>query len=450
MVAAIPVGIRPASVVFAHGALWVANLDDDTVSADRPARRGGSPRRSRPAPRRLALAGDAAMRSGRSERDGVVLRIDPDFNEVVARIPTVKVGSPPGGRLHGRRSRGDGRRRCGRVSGGHLLRSPALPHRSGDEAGHRPFVATGNGPTAIAVGFGDLWVTRQLREHGHASRPGGRGRGDDSCRPRSRARSPSARMPSGSPTASTTRSSGSTPRRTRSSTRSRSAALRAASPSGRAPCGSRTGMTAPSRGSIRRRTRSSRRSRSGKQPAGIAVAAGSVWVTNQAGARPSAPGRERRHRPVQRRRGLRDRSRTLPRSPDQLRDLREATQLPGRARSCRHAPRTRGRRVAAPRSADGRTYTFTIRSGLRLLAAASRTCDGARRSSMRSSGACIPRWAWPARSCTTSPGRPPTRRARPRTSPASSRTATGSRSRSSSRRRLPRPDGDARSSAPCR
>ena len=91
VLAAIPVGARPASIVSARGHLWVANLDEDTVSRVDP--KAGRVVRTIPtgtAPDGLAEGHDAVWAIG---GDGVILRIDPIFNKVVARIPTVEAGT---------------------------------------------------------------------------------------------------------------------------------------------------------------------------------------------------------------------------------------------------------------------------------------------------------------------------------------------------------------------
>ena len=89
--------------------------------------------------------------------DGVVLRIDPEVNEVVARIPTVKVGSLPGGSAAGV-SVAATSTAVWAVSGGHFS-VPQVFRIDPATNLARPFVATGNAPTAVAVGFGDLWVS---------------------------------------------------------------------------------------------------------------------------------------------------------------------------------------------------------------------------------------------------------------------------------------------------
>ncbi|MBA3428318.1 MAG: winged helix-turn-helix domain-containing protein [Actinobacteria bacterium] len=155
VVAEIPVGARPTSVVFAEGSLWVANLDDETVSRiDPKARRVVRNIPTGSAPIGLAGGGEAVWAIG--ER-GVVLRIDPAFNEVVGRIPTVKAGTIAGG-VRNAGAVAATRDGVWAISGG-AGSTPTLFRV--DPAARRaaPVVVTGIGPTAIAVGFGDVWVT---------------------------------------------------------------------------------------------------------------------------------------------------------------------------------------------------------------------------------------------------------------------------------------------------
>ena len=155
VVAAVPVGIRPASVLFAHGALWVANLDDDTVlRIDPTTKRVIKTIATGTAPGGLVGTRDAVWAIG---ADGVVLRIDPEVNDVVARIPTVEAGSLLGGSVAGA-SVAATRTAVWAVSGGHFS-VPQVFRINPATNQARPFVATGNAPTAVAVGFGDLWVT---------------------------------------------------------------------------------------------------------------------------------------------------------------------------------------------------------------------------------------------------------------------------------------------------
>ena len=155
VVAEIPVGTRPESVTFARGHLWVANLDDDTVSRVDP--KAGRVVRTIPtgtAPKALAEGHDAVWAIG---GDGVILRIDPVFNKVVARIPTVKAGTllkvaPVTG---GVAATADA---VWAIAGGYLS-TPRLFRLDSGTGQAEPVIATGSSPTSIAEGLGDLWVT---------------------------------------------------------------------------------------------------------------------------------------------------------------------------------------------------------------------------------------------------------------------------------------------------
>ena len=158
IVAAIPVGARPASVVSASGALWVANVDDDNVMRiDPKARRIVQTIATGIAASDLAAGAGAVWAIG-GER-GVVLRIEPVFNEVVRRVKTVKVGTllvsgPATGAVAATANA------VWAVSGG-FFSTPRLSRIDPAKKGERvaATVATGNGPTAVAIGFGDVWVT---------------------------------------------------------------------------------------------------------------------------------------------------------------------------------------------------------------------------------------------------------------------------------------------------
>jgi YVTN family beta-propeller protein len=157
IVAAIPVGARPASVVSASGALWVANVDDDNVMRIDP--------KARRIVRTIAtgiaasgLAGGAGAVWAIGGARGVVLRIDPVFNEVgEERVKTVKVGTllasgPATGAVAAAANA------VWAVSGG-FFSTPRLSRIDPAKKRVAATVSTGNGPTAVAVGFGDLWVT---------------------------------------------------------------------------------------------------------------------------------------------------------------------------------------------------------------------------------------------------------------------------------------------------
>ena len=155
VLAAIPVGARPASIVSARGHLWVANLDEDTVSrVDPKAGRVVRTIATGTAPDGLAEGHDAVWAIG---GDGVILRIDPIFNRVVARIPTVEAGTllnvaPATG---GVAASSDA---VWSIAGGYLS-TPRLFRLDPGTRQAQAVIATGHGPTAIAFGLGDLWVT---------------------------------------------------------------------------------------------------------------------------------------------------------------------------------------------------------------------------------------------------------------------------------------------------
>jgi len=156
IVAEIPVGVRPASVVFASGALWVANLDDDNVMRIDP-KTGRLVRTITTGIAASGLAGGAGAVWAIGGERGVVLRIDPVFNEVVKRINTVKFGTlltaaPATGAIAATA------RAVWAISGG-FFSTPRLSRIDPTANRVAGTVTTGNGPTAVATGFGDIWVT---------------------------------------------------------------------------------------------------------------------------------------------------------------------------------------------------------------------------------------------------------------------------------------------------
>ena len=155
VVAEIPVGTRPESVIFARGHLWVANLDDDTVSrVDPKVGRVVRTIATGTAPKALAAGHDAVWAIG---GDGVILQIDPVYSKVVARIPTVKAGTllKVGTATGGVAATEDA---VWAIAGGYLSTPRLYRHDSGTGQAE-PVLATGSGPTSIADGQGDLWVT---------------------------------------------------------------------------------------------------------------------------------------------------------------------------------------------------------------------------------------------------------------------------------------------------
>lgn len=155
VVAEIPVGARPASVVFANGALWVANLDDRTVSRVDP----GEHRvvRTLPtgsAPLGLANTHGAVWAIGGK---GLVRRIDPEFNEVAEPVEMLGAGTFLGGYgpLNHIAANGDA---LWAVTGA-VGSAPRLFRVDPRTRRAKAVLPVGLAPTAIAAGFGDLWVT---------------------------------------------------------------------------------------------------------------------------------------------------------------------------------------------------------------------------------------------------------------------------------------------------
>src|SRR6266542_1130597 len=148
----IPVGARPAFVAYGDHALWVANLDDDSISRV-------DPRTSRVL---RAIATDAspagvAVGAGSvwvaNSDAATVSRIDPHYNRPVQRIP---IRGPSG---FGLSAVGFG---LGSVwvaqSGGTVSR---IEPRSGKIVAT---IVVGNDPRALAVGAGAVWVANAWGE----------------------------------------------------------------------------------------------------------------------------------------------------------------------------------------------------------------------------------------------------------------------------------------------
>ena len=154
VVAAIPLGARPATVVFAHGALWAANLDDDSVSRIDPHSRREAKRIPMGiAPIGLAGGRDAVWAIG---GDGFVRRIDPFFNRVTRRIGTGRIGTVAGGGLMAGAVASTSEAVW--VLSGGFRSVPRLYRVDPAKEQATEVVTTGDGPAAIAAGFGDLWV----------------------------------------------------------------------------------------------------------------------------------------------------------------------------------------------------------------------------------------------------------------------------------------------------
>ncbi len=188
VVAYVPVGTRPGAIAFGSGSLWIANLDDQTVSRVAP----GTLARQRTIalaapPTGIAAAGGAiwVAASGPSATFVSVSRIDPEFDHIgrTVRIGNIVPGSPGllaarGGSLwvaphSGQLARLDSR--TGRVvskldpntaptdvglgdGAVWLTDSDADNVMRVDPSGLPTPVAVGHGPSGIAVGDGAVWV----------------------------------------------------------------------------------------------------------------------------------------------------------------------------------------------------------------------------------------------------------------------------------------------------
>jgi YVTN family beta-propeller protein len=197
VVAAAPVGVRPGPIAFGSGSLWIANLDDQTISRVDPS----SLRTVRNIPVSAPPMGLAASADGvwvvepnatPAQSSVSVSRIDPDFNQpgVPVQIPNVVPNAPGAVAAQGSSvwvapsngllTRLDAL--SGRVQG-----QPVDPNASPsgvavgegavwltdtdagnvirvDPTTQVTAIPVGNGPTAIAAGDGGVWVVDSLNE----------------------------------------------------------------------------------------------------------------------------------------------------------------------------------------------------------------------------------------------------------------------------------------------
>jgi YVTN family beta-propeller protein len=150
----IAVGVRPSDISAGAGGIWVANHDDDSISKIDPA----AERLGRTLSTGTAIDGLATTRDAVWTLDAanaMALRIDPTFIQVVKRI---RVSAPPGesetvpspiAAAPGSVWVANGSAAVMRLDG-----------RRGDVAG--PPVSVGNQPAGIAVGDGATWVADDL------------------------------------------------------------------------------------------------------------------------------------------------------------------------------------------------------------------------------------------------------------------------------------------------
>jgi YVTN family beta-propeller protein len=103
VVGQVPVGARPGAIAFGSGSIWVANLDDQTVSRIDSSTRGllrTIPVGDTPTGLAATKAGVWAVGSDQTGSDVVVRHIDPQFDVVATRT---RVGNVvPGGRARSR------------------------------------------------------------------------------------------------------------------------------------------------------------------------------------------------------------------------------------------------------------------------------------------------------------------------------------------------------------
>lgn len=151
VVASAPVGARPGPVAFGSGSLWVANLDDQTVSRIDP----GSLRTLRvfslpDPPMGLAASGNAiwAVQSNPQASSVSVNRIDPQFDDIG---PTRRLYTVVPGDSAAIAAQGDG---VWVAPGSGLL--TRLDPTTG-QAGQP--IDPNSAPTAIAIGDGAIWLT---------------------------------------------------------------------------------------------------------------------------------------------------------------------------------------------------------------------------------------------------------------------------------------------------
>ena len=147
--ATVPVGVRPVAIASGAGALWVANLDDQSVTrVDLSARQA-----VRAIPIGDAPTGLAATRTAIWVIDGRgnVSKIDPRYDHVTLTRPIASSGVF---------FRGTVRPALAAFGSIWVVNPDGYVTRIDGESGRRVgSVDVGNGPSAIAAGAGSVWVT---------------------------------------------------------------------------------------------------------------------------------------------------------------------------------------------------------------------------------------------------------------------------------------------------
>jgi YVTN family beta-propeller protein len=151
---AVPVGARPSAITFGSRALWVANADDQSVSrVDVKERRAEKAIPMGEATSGLAAGFDAVwgISASPARSFATVRRIDPEFDEVVGKVRVR--GSAPGGASGGAVAVGEGS--VWAVTGG-LGRLAQIDARTNKTVA---MIEAGVIPAGVAVGGGAVWVT---------------------------------------------------------------------------------------------------------------------------------------------------------------------------------------------------------------------------------------------------------------------------------------------------
>jgi YVTN family beta-propeller protein len=146
----VPVGARPAAIAFGSGSVWVANLDDQTVSRIDPTSRSASLIQVTDTPTGLGTSSGAVWVVGSTPTSPsvTVRRINPQFDNIAGET---RVGNVVPGGQGSVATLGD----AVWVAPSSGLVSRLLPRSTRVVQQFDPNA----GPTAIAVGAGAVWVT---------------------------------------------------------------------------------------------------------------------------------------------------------------------------------------------------------------------------------------------------------------------------------------------------
>ena len=144
----VPVGVRPGPVAYGEGAIWVANLEDRSLSRIDPATRTVVKNIPVPATPDAVTVGAGAVWVVNG-RLGTLYRVDPTFNRVT--VPAVRLGDRAV--LSARAGADVGLGWVWTAFGDSTLAraDPRPPRAAG-------IGSTGTGPAAVVVAFGSVWV----------------------------------------------------------------------------------------------------------------------------------------------------------------------------------------------------------------------------------------------------------------------------------------------------